>query len=246
MTKIISYIIIAGFLLSSCVSDKYKSERGERQAIAKGNVEYNGKNYTEAGTHYDEAIIYNPHGMTGKFNKALSQLRFALALTDSTRQKGLELAYGQFEELASSVTIPNISSQAYYNMGNIMFADKKIPESIELYKNALRINPADSLARRNLRIAQLNQSPKDKNNQNQNDNKNKDKDKDNKQQQPKPQSQQQPQQQRPQPQQPQQFKQGSSDRILQRSQSKENEVRKQLYKRAADKDINRRHRIKNW
>lgn len=254
--------VVSATMLTSCVSDDYKASRNARKAIAAGNKDYEDENYNDAREHYDDALERMPHNATAMFNNALAHMRMAMALTDSARTKGLQEALQEFENLAAASTDPLVASQAYYNMGNMMLQEKQIPESIDLYKKALRINPADSLARRNLRIAQLNQQPQDKNNgggggQNNDKDKEKDKKKDNsngngqdkdkdkdkeKQQNPE----QQPQQPQSPQQQPQQLSQGSSDRILQRSQNKENELRSRLYRQAAKQQQNRRHSIKNW
>ena len=44
----------------------------------------------------------------------------------------------------------NTRQSAYYNKGVAMIRQKKIEESIDAWKNALRLNPADSDARENL------------------------------------------------------------------------------------------------
>lgn len=238
-------------LLTSCVSEEYKASRGEREAIAEGNGQYAEEKYAEASEAYGRALQHNASSVPGCFDEALADMRLALALSDSAKIKGMQTAYERFDSIARNYPGSAVAAQSYYNMGNLMYVQNKIDESIDLYKRSLRINPSDSLARRNLRIAQLNQPPKDKNGGGGggNDDKNQDKDKkDDKQQQ----QQQNPQQQQPQkpqqqqPAQPQQLNQGASDRILQRSQNRENEVRRQLYKSASDASINKRHRIKNW
>lgn len=258
-TSKIPYIFSAFLLLllTSCVSEEYKASRGEREAIAEGNGQYAEEKYAEASEAYGRALQHNASSVPGRFDEALADMRLALALSDSAKIKGMQTAYERFDSIARNYPGSAVAAQSYYNMGNLMYAQNKIDESIDLYKRSLRINPSDSLARRNLRIAQLNQPPKDKNGGGGggNDDKNQDKEKkdDKQQQQQNPQQQQQsPEQQQPQkpqqqqPAQPQQLNQGASDRILQRSQNRENEVRRQLYKSASDASINKRHRIKNW
>lgn len=252
MASKILYILSALLLLTSCVSEEYKASRGERKSIAEGNEQYAGEQYAEASESYERALQYKQQSLPGNFDLTLADMRLSLAQSDSVKAAGLQEAYNRFDSIAGGNPGSKVAAMAYYNMGNLMYSQNKIDESIELYKKSLRINPTDSLARRNLRIAQLNQPPKDKNNNN-NSNNDKDnekkEDKDKQQQQPQqqqPQQQQPQQQQKQQPQQPQKLNQGASDRILQSSQNRENEVRRQLYKNAAKEDINKRHRIKNW
>lgn len=253
MLKKIFYILSVVFLLASCVSKEYKASRGEREAIAEGNKNYEKKDFQAASENYDKAMEYVPGSLTAHFNSTLSGLRTALALSDSLKAAGLENAFVRFDSIAETVPSSLIASSSYYNMGNLMFSQQKIDESIELYKKALRINPSDSVARRNLRIAQLNRKPNDKNNggggDNQ-DNKDQDKQQDKKKEENKEDQNNQQQPQQPQEQQPQQsqqkLNQGAADRILQRSQNKENEVRRQMYKNAARQDVSKQHRVKNW
>lgn len=251
------YIVFALLIFSSCVSKEYKAARGEREAIAEGNDNYHDKNYSDASDSYQEALRNNSQSLTARLNDALAETRSASALSDTLKAQGLEKAYNSFDSIAQGNPDSQVASMAYYNMGNLMFSEKKIDEAIDLYKKALRINPADSLARRNLRIAQLNQPPKEKNdnnkdNNNNQDQKDKDKDKQDQQQQQQQQKDQQqdqqqnpPQQQKDQ-QQPQQLNKGASDRILERSQNKEKEVRQRIYREANQREIVKRRRIKNW
>jgi tetratricopeptide (TPR) repeat protein len=82
-------------------------------------------------------------------------------------------------------------AKVYYNIGNSLLQDKKIKESVEAYKNSLKLNPNDEEAKYNLSYAlsllkdqqnqqqQNNKNDKNnKNNKNQNQNKNQDKNKD--------------------------------------------------------------------
>ena len=70
---------------------------------------------------------------------------------------------------------------AYYNLGNTYFQQKKLPEAAEAYKNALRRNPLDDEARYNLAyvLELMKQNQDDKNDQNQDNRQNQDQNKDN-------------------------------------------------------------------
>ena len=244
-------------LLTSCVSEEYKASRGERKAIAKGNEKYVEQNYGDAMNNYREALGYIPESLPGKFNSALSQIRNAENLTDTLKENALKSALMTFDSIAKNGIEPDISSKSFYNMGNVMFNARNMDEAIKFYKEALRINPNDSVARRNLRIAQLNQPPKQPQDKNDNqDNKEDDKQQEkntnssnqdqNKQDEKKeqPQQPQQPRQQKTQPQEPQDVNKEMSDRILRNGQNKEDEVRKQLYRNSSK--INSRSRSKKW
>jgi Ca-activated chloride channel family protein len=62
-------------------------------------------------------------------------------------------AIEHFETVAKGSPELNVRADAHYNKGVVLTSQKKLPESIEAYKAALRLNPTDSLARQNLQRA---------------------------------------------------------------------------------------------
>ena len=84
------------------------------------------------------------------------------------------------EQYGNSIALqPNDKERlaaAYHNTGNALLSDKKIEESINAYKMALKNNPKDNDTRYNLAYAQMMLKK-----QQQNQDKNKDKNKDQKQ-----------------------------------------------------------------
>lgn len=220
--------------------------RKERKAILDGNTAYRGKDYKTALSDYEQALKINPGNLTALFNKALATAMMAEGMTDAQaeeKSKLLAQASKDFESVAKHTSDnPALAARANYNRGNISFKDKKYQEAIDYYKNALRLNPDDNQARRNLRIAQQN-LPKQNQDKNQNQDKkqdqekDKDKNKDKKQNNDKDQDKNQNKDQdkdrqdkKDQRQQPRQQKQDmnnqAADRILKRSTDKENQTRK--------------------
>ncbi len=101
----------------------------------------------------------------GKFTEALERYGRALGLEpdnpilhfnsgDALYRKGeFEKARGHFAEAASGAP-PEMAAAAHYNAGNAYLREGNADAAIEEYKNALRCNPDDELAKRNLEIAQ--------------------------------------------------------------------------------------------
>ena len=58
-----------------------------------------------------------------------------------------------YENLLMNTSDAELKGKAYYNKGVIFSAQKKLEESIEAYKNALRQNSNDKEARENLQKA---------------------------------------------------------------------------------------------
>lgn len=216
------------------------ADRIARKAIGDGNKAYRAKDYQGALKMYNDALKSEPQNITALFNKALATTRIADALPKEKADEKAEMfrqASTWFEDVAKHMTEnPSLASRANYNLGNISFNAQQYREAIDHYKNALRLNPNDNNARRNLRIAQQ-RLPKQNQNQNNDNNKqdqNRNKqneDKDNKQNQDNKNEDKQNQNDKPQSQNPQPNQGGMSnqtaDRILKRSADKENQTRKQ-------------------
>lgn len=220
--------------------------RKERKAIVDGNAAYREKDYKTALSDYEQALKINPGNLTALFNKALATAMIAESMTDAQaedKSKLLAQASKDFESVAKHTSDnPALAARANYNRGNISFKDKKYQDAIDYYKNALRLNPNDNQARRNLRIAQQNlpKQNQDKNQdknrnqdkkQDQDKDKNQDKNRDNNQDQDKNQDKDRDKDRQDQKnQQPRQQKQDmnnqAADRILKRSTDKENQTRK--------------------
>lgn len=226
----------------------------KRKAIEAGNKAYNAKDYSKALKDYESALEKNPASLVALFNKALATTRVATGMPDEQKEKKqqtFEQAVNDFTAVTKHVKDnPSLASQASYNLGNLAFNNKDYQSAIDHYKQALRLNPNDNNARKNLRIAQLNQQKNkqdDKKDQNQNqgggqDNKDKQDQKQNQQdkqnqdnqnknqdkQENKDNNNQDKQNQQPQKpkQQPQGMSQQAADRILKRSADKEKETRK--------------------
>ena len=148
------------------------STKKERNRITKGNKYYDEGNYKEAMQLYKEALEQNPSSAVGKFNLGLAELQIGSNPNDTTKkareafQSGIE---AMTQVAAMSKERPDLASKANYNLGNVAFhnaetmqAGEKENEAIEFYKQAanyykqaLRLNPEDNAARRNLRITQL-------------------------------------------------------------------------------------------
>lgn len=154
-----------------------ESVRAERKLIRRGNSLYNEKKYREASKMYEDALKANPESSVGLFNLGMSQIRQGL-VKDTTKLTQQMLTQGK-ENLSKVAALgmknPRVASLASYNLGNMAFNDQDYSSAISFYKQALRINPDDNNARRNLRIAQLKQQEQDKNNK---DDKNQDQNQD--------------------------------------------------------------------
>lgn len=158
------------FFLGVQIPVKAESTRAERRLINKGNSLYNEHKFVEAAQVYEEALNVNNASAEARYNYALAKTRQIVNPQDTTPQNKILIdeAKKNFEKVASMArSKPGLAAKANYNLGNLEFNSKDYAKAIEYYKQALRIDPNDDRARKNLRIAQKNLQ-----NQNQDQNKN--------------------------------------------------------------------------
>jgi hypothetical protein len=143
----ISAVILAG-LMSAVFAQR------ENKYIRKGNSSFEDKDYAGAETNYFRSLKKADDPHKGLFN--LGDVYY--------ERKEYKQASEMFDSVARLPVDPSIRSQAFYNLGNTLLsasievdslAGEALPLSIESYKQALRINPADTAAKYNLAYAQL-------------------------------------------------------------------------------------------
>lgn len=173
------------------------------ESIKAGNEFYRLQQYEQAEQKYADAARIAPANTTAKFN---------LANTIYRRGRNPE-AIKSYEELAAFDNNGGMRAKAFYNKGAILSKEKKLEESIEAYKNALRQDPADQQARENLQKALMELKKKQP-------------PKENKQDQKKKKQQQQQQKQKQQP----KMSQKEAEQRLKLMEQKEKEVQQRLQK----------------
>jgi tetratricopeptide (TPR) repeat protein len=113
--------------------------------IRKGNQLYKKGEYDKSLSEYERAIKLDPANPLANYN-------FGNALF---RKEKWEDAEKNFETVITNSKDDGIREQAFYNKGVSLTKQKKLEESIEAYKNALRLNSSDEDARVNLQKALL-------------------------------------------------------------------------------------------
>jgi Ca-activated chloride channel family protein len=149
--------------------------QGEKKFIRQGNGQYNDNKFSESEISYRKAIDKNKMSKDAGFN-----------LGDALyKQNKYDEAGKQFLETSASMTDNKKKSASLYNLGNSLLNNKKVQESIEAYKNSLKINPGNKEAKYNLAYAQdllkqQQQQQQDQKDKNKEDNKDKNKENQNK------------------------------------------------------------------
>jgi len=115
----------------------------ENAAIREGNKLYKERQYEKALPAYQKAIEQNPNNATARYNLANARYRTG----------NLPDAEKSFDELIEKTSEKNFKEKGYYNKGVTLTKQKKLLESIEAYKNAIKLDPTDEDARFNLQKA---------------------------------------------------------------------------------------------
>ena len=150
----------------------------ERNHIRAGNNLFHNKRYAEAEVEYRKALQVAPQSAVAQFNLATALLmQGGGAAGQDDKNNPVKQAADMLTDLAKHAPTKSLRSKANYDLGNLAYGSQQYDQAVQLYKQALREDPADDQARYNLRMAQLKLKQQQQNkDQNQNQDK-KDKDK---------------------------------------------------------------------
>jgi len=194
--------------------------QSERKLIREGNKSFENKKYSDAEVAYKKSLNKNQKSYEGNFN-----------LGDAYyKQRKYDEAARQFDMLKLQKKDKNTHAGALHNLGNTLLQSQKYQESIEAYKQSLKLNPKDEDTRYNLAYAQAMLKQQQQQQQQQNENKEDKKDQQKKQEQ---QKQQQKQEQQKQQQQKKDISKEDAERILQALNNDEKDKHKKKAKVAA-------------
>ena len=111
--------------------------------LKKGNDAYNKKDYAIAADHYKKVLENNAANEKAQYN-----LGNALYKNGNT-EEALQAYTAAIKNTKEKTNL----AAAWYNKGVAFQNSKQLPQCIDAYKNALRINPIDEDARLNLQKA---------------------------------------------------------------------------------------------
>ena len=144
--------IIIGILVGFLCVGTITGQKAEREHIREGNKLYNNDQFTEAEIAYRKSIEVNPRSIEGVYdlgNALYKQQKYPEAVEQ------YRIIASQSERLLTenSKNVNRIA-HVFHNLGNISMQNKDYAQSIEAYKQSLRLNPMDDETRYNLALAQ--------------------------------------------------------------------------------------------
>ena len=151
--------LFAGLLLAGVMagSQALWGQAG-REKVLEGNRNFSEGDYDKALELYREALEESPDSPTIRFN--LGDAHF--------KKEELEDATDSFSHALQSED-PGIKSRAQYNLGNSLYRQGKLQESLSAYREALKLAPGDRDAKHNLEfvLKQLQEQQQQQKDQNQ-------------------------------------------------------------------------------
>lgn len=194
------------------------SAQNPNTQIRSGNRAYKKGEYDKSVQHYQQAVQQTPNNPTANYNLGNAQVK-----------------NNKFDEATHSydATIQNsqdkaVKENAYYNKGVAMIRQKKLQESIDAWKNAVKLDPNDAEARENLEKALKEQRQQQQQQQQQQQNQKKDQKKQqDKKDEKKDKDQQQQQQEQPKPQ-PSRLNKQQVEQLLKALEQKENDLQNKM------------------
>lgn len=137
--------------------------QSEKKDVRKGNKEFKKEQYLDSEISYRSALEQNKESYKARFN-----LGDALYKQDKYEEAG-----STFEGLTQGDASQKKRADAYYNLGNSFFKNQQLEESIQAYKEALRLNPNDFETKYNLsqalRLVEQQENQENQNQQNEGD-----------------------------------------------------------------------------
>ena len=204
--------------------------QSDRQYVHQGNKQFRAGNYADAEVLYRKAIEKNPRNPQAVYNLGVALMK----------QQKDSAAIQQFMDAGKIETNPLRRAQSFHNAGVICQGKKMYGEAIDVYKEALRNNPADDETRYNLELCKRQQ--KQQQQQQKQDQQKQDQQKQEQKQEEKKEEQKQQQQQ--QQKQEQQMSRENAEQMLNAAMQEEKQTQQRMKK--AQQQPNRRKLDKNW
>jgi len=136
---LLSIILILAFTLPA------HAQSDERKLIRDGNKLYKEKKFSDAEVQYRKSLGVNKNSIPGNYN--LGNAYYKQGKFDEASQ--------QYQSALSGSNLnDDQKAKALHNIGNSLLESRKYPESIEAFKNSLKLNPKDNDTRYNLAYAQ--------------------------------------------------------------------------------------------
>jgi len=147
-------IILLCLIMVSSISMQAQSDR---KVVRQGVKSYEEGDFSEAEVQFRKAGDINHESYEAQFNTGAALYG----------QEKYEETFKHYESLAEKTEDPESRASMWHNMGNSLLESQKYKESIDAYKNSLRLNPEDQDSKYNLAYAKQKLQEQEQQDQNQ-------------------------------------------------------------------------------
>ena len=207
--------------------------QNERKVIRQGVKQYQDGKFSQAEVQFRKAQDLEKYSFEAAFNTGAAMYG----------QEKFQETYQHYETILANADDPGEMAHIWHNMGNSLLEAQQYPQSIEAYKNSLRINPHDQDTKYNLayakkKLQEQQQQDQDQEQEQQEEQQNQDQDQEQEQQeeqqnQDQQEEQQNQEQQEPEQANPQEISKEDAERMLDAIQQQEKEVKDKVDKKKA-------------
>jgi len=138
--------------------------QNERKMIRQGYRDYMDGNYSEAEIKFRKAEDLNMNSFEARFNTGATLYE----------QEKYDETYKKYHSVIPEAKDPETLAGVWHNIGNSLLESQKYAESVDAYKNSLRLNPLDMDTKYNLAYAMKKLREQEQQSQNQEQQQNRD------------------------------------------------------------------------
>ena len=140
MKRYVRYMLLSLAAVVGLTATAVAQRMPERSLVRKGNRQFARERYDLSADSYKQALESAPGNFEATYNLGNTMVR--------TEQ------YDKAEQLLTAAAADSLRSdeeraEAFYNLGNAQFAQKKLKEALASYRHSLELNPADMEAKYN-------------------------------------------------------------------------------------------------
>ena len=128
----------AAILLSGATPPSWADTVYNRYLVGEGS--YQKEEYDKALNSFIDAQIESPENALLKYNIANAHYK----------TRNYDEAIKSYLDVAATAKDVSLEEKSYYNLGNCLYRQGKLPEAVEYYKKALELDPEDQDAKYNL------------------------------------------------------------------------------------------------
>ena len=135
--------------LLTCLTSFGQATKRERNLIKQGNEYFNKKQYSKAEESYSRVLEINPNSQIAKYNLGSTMLRQRGGNSEKDVARD-SLISRYLSDVGSNTSAPaSLRAHSFYNLGKLAYDRQDYANSVNYFKQSLKIDPKDDKARRN-------------------------------------------------------------------------------------------------